>query len=168
MPCELCLPATYACIHLHIQYNKYKNTQPHTHTHAQTHTNTQGDAFAFSLLKVAIGGQPDEWDYVTLESPDGERGAWEWISARDSLEFKVTICGTYRLRYFIEGGFFSTGMPVECVDVQVLSPVRAFEVDARVTPGANLLVISSLFAHVVPNLLHKHTRTHTHQRWPSR
>ena len=88
---------------------------------------------------MAIGGQPDEWDYVTLESPDGERGAWEWISARDSLEFTVTICGTYRLRYFIEGGFFSTGMPVECVDVQVLSPVRAFEVDAHVTPGANLL-----------------------------
>ena len=78
-----------------------------------------GHAFAFSDITIAIGGEPGEWDYITLESPDGERGAWEWVSGRDTMTLKVKACGTYRLRYFIEGGFFVTGTPVECLDVAV-------------------------------------------------
>jgi hypothetical protein len=78
-----------------------------------------GNAFAFSSITIAIGGEPAEWDYITLESPDGERGAWEWVSGRETITLKVNVCGTYRLRYFIEGGFFVTGTPVECLDVAV-------------------------------------------------
>jgi hypothetical protein len=31
----------------------------------------------------------------------GERGAWEWVSGRESITLKVAAPGTYRLRYFI-------------------------------------------------------------------
>ena len=100
----------------------------------------EGDAFAFSSLTVVIGGEPAEWDYVTLESPNGERSLWEWVSGRDILSLQVAECGLYRLRYFIEGGFFSTGTPVECVDVTVRSPVQLFEVDAVVEADAPIRV----------------------------
>lgn len=41
----------------------------------------QGPAFAFSSIKVVLGGEAGEWDYVTLESPDGVQCACAWAPA---------------------------------------------------------------------------------------
>jgi len=35
----------------------------------------QGPAFAFSSIKVLLGGEAGEWDYVTLELREGARAA---------------------------------------------------------------------------------------------
>ena len=37
----------------------------------------QGPAFAFSSIKVVLGGEAGEWDYVTLELREGAHAACE-------------------------------------------------------------------------------------------
>jgi len=79
------------CIYIHIYTNTH--TQTHTHAHKHMHRAEATSLTVTNLFRVCV--------IKRIYAGAGERGAWEWVLGRDSLEFTVTNCGTYRLRYFI-------------------------------------------------------------------
>ncbi len=50
------------------------------------------------------------------------------IKEQETLSFRVGSAGRYACRYYIEGGYLVPGRCIECLHVDVVSPVRAFEV----------------------------------------
>jgi hypothetical protein len=102
---------------------------------------------------VLVSGGDAAWDYVTFETEEGCRLAWSWVKdlgsaqpmrAGDDVgggiggEFTIKECGApgvYLFRYFIEGGFLTSGSCIETLRLDVKSPVLSFTAPDRVIAG---------------------------------
>ena len=52
----------------------------------------EGEAFAFFAINVVLGGAPCEWDYVTLESPDGTIEMCACVCVRLFTTLHICMC----------------------------------------------------------------------------
>lgn len=108
---------------------------------------------------MLVSGGDAAWDYVTFETEEGCRLAWSWVkdleSARPMLaaadaaaggdggggvggEFTIKECGApgvYLFRYFIDGGFLTSGSCIETLRLNIKSPVLFFSAPDRVIAG---------------------------------